>query len=120
MPRAIIRFVTYCELVRSDATVTAWLAGAWVRLRSFVQGTDALQSIIEEGFQATFSGSNNGDVHGAGIYFATEAVLADMYVQAETPDAPRKIIMARIVPGTQCGALECVHAAYVQFVAFFF
>jgi len=78
-------------------------------LRWFVQGTDkggvdALQSIVEEGFQATFSGSNNGDLYGAGIYFATSAALADAYAKTKTSSGQCKMFLARIVPGDPCGA----------------
>jgi hypothetical protein len=37
------------------------------------------ESIVEEGFQATLAGSDNGKVFGAGVYFATDAALAHKY-----------------------------------------
>lgn len=69
------------------------------------EGVGALQCIVEEGFQATFSGSSNGDLYGAGIYFATHAVLADNYAEAKTSNGQCQIILARIAPGDSCGAL---------------
>lgn len=80
-------------------------------LRWFVQGidtdgVDALQCIVEEGFQATFSGSSNGDVYGAGIYFATSAALADNYTETKTSNVQCKMFLARIAPGDPCGALR--------------
>ena len=37
------------------------------------------ESIVEEGFQATLAGSDNGKVYGAGIYFAKDSALAHKY-----------------------------------------
>ena len=69
------------------------------------EGVDALQCIVEEGFQATFSGSKNGDVYGTGIYFATKAALADSYTGTKNSNEQCKMFLARIVPGYPCGAL---------------
>ena len=66
---------------------------------------DALQCIVEEGFQATFSGSSNGDLYGTGIYFATRAAHADNYTDTKTSNEQCKMFLTRIVPGDQCGAL---------------
>jgi hypothetical protein len=66
---------------------------------------DALQCIVEEGFQATFSGSSHGEIYGAGIYFATSARLADTYAKTKTSNGQCKMFLARIVPGDPCGAL---------------
>lgn len=69
------------------------------------EGVDALQCIVEEGFQATFSGSSNGDLYGTGIYFATNAALADSYTETKASNQQCKMFLARIVPGDLCGAL---------------
>ena len=39
------------------------------------------ESIVEEGFQATLAGSENGKAYGAGIYFARDSVYSDRYAQ---------------------------------------
>jgi len=69
------------------------------------EGADAMQCIVEEGFQATFSGSSNGDLYGTGIYFATTAALADYYTGKKTSNEQCKMFLARIAPGDPCGAL---------------
>ena len=84
------------------------------------EGVDALQCIVEEGFQATFSGSKNGDLYGTGIYFATTAVRADYYTGTNTSNEECKMVLARIAPGDPCGASGVFahksHARLAQFV----
>jgi hypothetical protein len=42
------------------------------------------ESIVEEGFQATLAGSENGKAYGAGIYFARDAAYSDQYARRTT------------------------------------
>lgn len=83
-------------------------------------GDLALQCIVEEGFQATFSGITNGDLHGTGIYFATTAARADSYTDTKTSNEQCKMLLARIAPGDPCGALGVFahksHARLAQFL----
>lgn len=86
------------------------------------------ESIVEEGFQATLAGSDNGKVYGAGIYFAKDASLAHKYAvnamrssQANGPlaagapverdgnseqKAPLRMFLSRIVTGIYTGAYQ--------------
>jgi hypothetical protein len=86
------------------------------------------ESIVEEGFQATLAGSDNGKVYGAGIYFAKDASLAHKYAvtamrssQANRPlpaaapvqrdddreqKEPLRMFLSRIVTGVYTGASQ--------------
>ena len=86
------------------------------------------ESIVEEGFQATLAGSDNGKVYGAGIYFAKDASLAHKYAvkamrssQANGPlaagapvqldgnseqKAPLRMFLSCIVTGVYTGAYQ--------------
>ena len=68
------------------------------------------ESIIEEGFQATLAGSDNGTVFGSGVYFAKYAALSHKYALAgasrrEHPASatssvkPLRMFLSRIVTG---------------------
>jgi hypothetical protein len=86
------------------------------------------ESIVEEGFQATLAGSDNGKVYGAGIYFAKDASLAHKYAvtamrssQANRPlaaaapvqrggdseqEQPLRVFLSSIVTGVYTGAYQ--------------
>ena len=71
------------------------------------------ESIVEEGFQATLAGSDNGRVFGAGVYFAHDALLSHRYAlqsakavgPSGAPDpGPLRMFLSRIVTGISTGA----------------
>ena len=81
------------------------------------------ESIVEEGFQATLAGSDNGKVYGAGIYFAKDSALAHKYAvhsarrlqssarsragtcgkQGNVDEEPLRVFLSRIVTGVYTG-----------------
>ena len=81
------------------------------------------ESIVEEGFQATLAGSDNGKVYGAGIYFAKDSALAHKYAvhsarrlqsgvrsragtggeQGNGEEEPLRVFLSRIVAGVYTG-----------------
>ena len=75
------------------------------------------ESIVEEGFQATLAGSDNGKVFGAGVYFATDAALAHKYALKSAyrgrsslsagsgtgREQPLRVFLSRIVTGIYTG-----------------
>jgi|LauGreDrversion2_6_1035139.scaffolds.fasta_scaffold08210_3 hypothetical protein len=74
------------------------------------------ESIVEEGFQATLAGSDNGSAFGSGVYFARDAALSHKYALAsasrrECPSSakssvkPLRMFLSRIVTGVYTGAL---------------
>ena len=82
-------------------------------------GVPPWQSIAEEGFVATLSGSDHGRVYGAGIYFARDLVLAHKYAayaahrsqphagaggQKDADEQPLIVFLCRIVKGVYTGA----------------
>jgi hypothetical protein len=64
------------------------------------------ESIVEEGFQATLAGSDNGRVFGAGVYFAHDALLSHRYAlqSAKADPGPLRMFLSRIVTGISTGA----------------
>lgn len=88
-----------------------------------VNGVLPWQSIAEEGFMATLSGSGHGQVYGAGIYFAKDLALAHKYAahaarhsqahggaggQNDADDEqPLIVFLCRIVKGVYTGAYTC-------------
>ena len=83
-----------------------------------VNGVPPWQSIVEEGFVATLSGSDHGRVYGAGIYFARDLALAHKYAgyaahcaqahagggQKDADEQPLIVFLSRIVKGVYTGA----------------
>jgi hypothetical protein len=84
-----------------------------------VHGAPPWQSIAEEGFMATLTGSDNGRVYGAGIYFARDFALAHKYAafaayrsqahagaggHKDTDEQPFLVFLSRIVKGVYTGA----------------
>jgi hypothetical protein len=84
-----------------------------------VNGVPPWQSIAEEGFVATLSGSDHGRMFGAGIYFARDLVLAHKYAayaahrlqahagaggQKDADEQPLLVFLSRIVKGVYTGA----------------
>jgi hypothetical protein len=80
------------------------------------------ESIVEEGFQATLAGSDNGRAVGSGVYFAKEAALSHKYALAsasrrECPSSakssvkPLRMFLSRIVTGVYTGA-PCARGAH--------
>ena len=80
------------------------------------------ESIVEEGFQATLAGSDNGRAFGSGVYFARDAALSHKYALAsasrrECPSSakssvkPLRMFLSRIVTGVYTGAL-CARGAH--------
>jgi hypothetical protein len=74
------------------------------------------ESIVEEGFQATLAGSDNGRAFGSDVYFAKEAALSHKYALAsasrrECPSSakssvkPLRMFLSRIVTDVYTGAL---------------
>jgi hypothetical protein len=87
-----------------------------------VNGVPPWQSIVEEGFMATLSGSEHGQVYGAGIYFAKDLALAHKYAahaahcsqahggaggQKDADEQPLIVFLCRIVKGVYTGACTC-------------
>jgi hypothetical protein len=79
------------------------------------------ESIVEEGFQATLAGSDNGKAFGSGVYFAKEAALSHKYALAsasrrECPSSakssvkPLRMFLSRIVTGVYTGTLRARQA----------
>ena len=82
-----------------------------------VNGVPPWQSIAEEGFVATLSGSDHGQVYGAGIYFARDLALAHKYAgyaahraqahagggQKDADEQPLIVFLSRIVKGVYTG-----------------
>ncbi len=66
---------------------------------------------MQEGFQATLAGSENGKVYGAGINFARDSSLAHKYAvnsarrsQSGNPEQePLRVFLSRIVTGVYTG-----------------
>lgn len=85
-------------------------------------GVPPWQSIAEEGFVATLSGSDHGRVYGAGIYFARDLMLAHKYAayaahraqahvgargQKDADEQPLLVFLSRIVKGVYTGTYTC-------------
>jgi len=79
------------------------------------------ESIVEEGFQATLAGSDNGRAFGSGVYFAKDAALSHKYAltsasRRECPSSatssvkPLRMFLSRIVTGVYTGTLRARHA----------
>ena len=64
------------------------------------------ESIVEEGFQATLAGSDNGKVFGAGVYFATDAALAHKYA-LNSAYRGRSSLSAGASTGREQGNMAC-------------
>ena len=88
------------------------------------------ESIVEEGFQATLAGSDNGSAFGSGVYFARDAALSHKYALAsascrEYPSSakssvkPLRMFLSRIVTVVYTGTLRARHAHTRYLLTFF-
>ena len=115
--RALQRKVTAPprSLPWNPRTMEAWAFHAPGRSRAPPGAARAApwESIVEEGFQATLAGSDNGRVFGAGVYFAHDALLSPRYAlqsakavgPSGAPDpGPLRMFLSRIVTGISTGA----------------
>ena len=88
------------------------------------------ESIVQEGFQATLAGSENGKVFGAGINFARDSSLAHKYAvnsarrsqSGNNEQETLRVFLSRIVTGVYTGVpsthfpwrLQGIHLATVS------